>query len=339
MSNIEWTERTWNPLAGCTEVSPGCANCYAAFMAKRLEAMGQQKYAGLTRTHENGKVVWTGKVTLDHEALHEPLRRRKPTKYFVNSMSDLFHEDVSDRFIDLVFAVMACCQRHIFQVLTKRPRRMLAYILDLEHKAALHAPDTISGKLTVPQLLNMRAMMSGYGMPGGVLGEAISPSTPWPLPNAWLGVSVEDQARADERMTLLAQTPTAVRFLSCEPLLESLKLGLLLRLDSGTYKCADWVIVGGESQQGKSPPRPCDVSWLRWIVRQCKEAGVPVFVKQLGGNVIDAHATSATHFPEEQCWPAGTKIDHHSVRLRDRKGGNPEEWPRDLRVREFPKGD
>ena len=129
MSKIEWTEATWNPIVGCSLVSPGCTNCYAMRMAARLERMGQKRYRGLTKPSKAGP-VWTGKMRLVEEALTLPLRRRKPTTWFVNSMSDLFHENVPDEWIDRVFAVMALCPQHTFQVLTKRSARMRAYLSD-----------------------------------------------------------------------------------------------------------------------------------------------------------------------------------------------------------------
>jgi protein gp37 len=128
-SKIEWTERTWNPIVGCSVVSPGCTNCYAMKMAARIEAMGNQaRYRGTTKK-VNGNSVWTGKLAIAPDAtISEPLRRRKPTTYFVNSMGDVFHEDLPDEWIDRVFAVMALSPRHTFQVLTKRAGRMRAYV-------------------------------------------------------------------------------------------------------------------------------------------------------------------------------------------------------------------
>ena len=122
-STIEWTDATWNPVAGCTILSPGCANCYAMRMAARLAAMGQEKYRGLTR-QSGGRQVWTGGIRCDEASLDAPLRWRKPRLVFVNSMSDLFHPDVPDSFIDRVWATMRAARRHTFQILTKRPERM-----------------------------------------------------------------------------------------------------------------------------------------------------------------------------------------------------------------------
>ena len=125
-TNIEWTDSTWNPVAGCSMASAGCTNCYAMTMARRLEAMGVQKYTGLTRK-TGGRTVWTGTIREDEASLDVPLRWKKPRQIFVNSMSDLFHEDVSDDFIRKVFAVMEQASWHNFQILTKRPDRMAAF--------------------------------------------------------------------------------------------------------------------------------------------------------------------------------------------------------------------
>src|SRR5664279_4719609 len=122
-TSIEWTDSTWNPVAGCTVLSAGCTNCYAMRMAARLVAMGTQKYRGLTRK-SGGRAVWTGKIRLDHGSLDAPKTWSKPRKVFVNSMSDLFHDDVPVEFITKVWAVMKATPRHTYQILTKRPERM-----------------------------------------------------------------------------------------------------------------------------------------------------------------------------------------------------------------------
>ena len=122
-TSIEWTDATWNPVAGCTVITAGCTNCYAMRMAARLDAMGQQKYRGLTR-RSGRRAVWTGKIRLDRAALAVPASWSKPRKVFVNSMSDLFHEKVPSSFITRVWEVMAATPRHTYQILTKRPDRM-----------------------------------------------------------------------------------------------------------------------------------------------------------------------------------------------------------------------
>lgn len=226
-------------------VSAGCTNCYAMTMAARLEAMGQAKYAGLTRK-QGKRALWTGKINLVEDALTIPLERKKPTTWFVNSMSDLFHEDVPFDYVDRVFAVMALCPHHTFQVLTKRPERMVEYAAN-------------PGRLSA---IAQEVARMGYG-------EA-SMGVRLPLPNVHLGTSIENQATADERSVHLRKVPAAVRWYSIEPLLEA----VTVPLDG-----IDWAVVGGESGPGA---RPCNVEWLRSIVRQFAAAGVPVFVKQLG---------------------------------------------------------
>lgn len=288
MTKIEWTHglngrvgRTWNPVAGCTVISPGCTNCYAMRMAARINKMTPgSHYEGLTKI-VNGNPVWTGKIARapDH-IFTAPLKWRKPTRVFVNSMSDLFHEGVPDEWIDKIFAIMALTPQHTYQILTKRPERMRAY---LSKKDTLVRIDIAIARADPwPELNEYRLNI-------------------WPLPHVWLGVSVEDQARADERIPLLLETPAAVRFISAEPLLGPVYL-TRLRFDSdpewrlcgltgdkwdqlmrwheqkGATAHLDWVIVGGESGPGK---RPVDLAWIRSIRDQCLAAGVPLFVKQI----------------------------------------------------------
>lgn len=268
-SNIEWTEATWNCLAGCSEVSPGCARCYAAVMAHRLAAMGQAKYQGTTKKLPNGKVAWTGKMNLDEEALLIPLKRKKPTTWFVNSMSDLFHEDVPDEFIDKVFAVMGQAGNHTFQVLTKRAERMASYVNRL-------------AKSITP--LENAARSIGRTFKFTHEGRDF-PLLPWPIRNVWLGVSVENRQHGLPRIEHLLKTPAAVRFLSVEPLLEDVGVLPLSRRSEmskpGTVYFDDihWVIVGGESGHGARPMHP---DWVRPIRDQCIAACVPFFFKQWG---------------------------------------------------------
>jgi protein gp37 len=309
-SKIEWTEATWNPVAGCAVVSPGCTNCYAMKMAARLEAMGQPLYRGLTKPSKAGP-VWRGTVRANPDALLAPLKRKKPTTYFVNSMSDLFYELFDDELIDRVFAVMALCPQHTFQVLTKRADRMRTYFNGpypdgngvcariAEHTWAL-APDR--KQLPVPPVFV--EVPVGPRLPSGEpefgWRRMMHPKA-WPLPNVWLGVSAEDQRRADERIPHLLQTPAAVRFVSAEPLLGPIDLTSVvyrrvygsalvdsLRGKSRTHHgdplntgepTLDWVIVGGESGPNARPMHP---DWARTLRDQCAAAGVPFFFKQWG---------------------------------------------------------
>ena len=272
-TKIEWTDATWNPIVGCTRVSEGCMNCYA----ERFAARFPDRFGGVSRMTEHGP-RWTGKIVLRPEVLDQPLRWRKPRRIFVNSMSDLFHENVPLKFIDEVFAIMALAKQHTFMILTKRPKRMKEYIT---YRAAKEF--------------------------------SYSRHIQWPLPNVWLGVSVENQRAADERIPLLLQTPAAVRFLSCEPLLGPVSLKEInipitgpgspqpyapstgrrinaLTGDVFEYDWhgrgvgrqgakIDWVIVGGESGPNARPMHP---DWVRGIRDQCVAAGVPFFFKQWG---------------------------------------------------------
>jgi protein gp37 len=264
-TGIEWTEATWNPVVGCTHVSAGCDHCYAAREASgRLAA--HPIYAGLADSAK-----FTGEVRLLPERLGQPLRWRKPRRIFVNSMSDLFHDGVPDEYIAKVFATMALAGHHTFQVLTKRHARMRSL------------------------LSNDRRMRDM------VRWMVQDPQTPWPLPNVWLGVSVEDQHWADIRVPALLDTPATVRFLSCEPLLGPIDLfgdteqpgpactvqGYSQPTDYGTgteydldvQPGVDWVIAGGESGPGA---RLMLAPWARALRDQCNAAGVAFLFKQWG---------------------------------------------------------
>lgn len=157
-TTIEWTDATWNPVAGCQVITPGCTNCYAMRMAARLEAMGVEKYEGLTRKSGN-RYVWTGKVRLDEETLETPLRWKKPRKIFVNSMSDLFHDDVPEDFIRRVWSVMEQTPRHTYQILTKRPERMREVVTKLGLPAMEHVwlGTSVEDAAVLPRLDDLRA--------------------------------------------------------------------------------------------------------------------------------------------------------------------------------------
>ncbi len=301
-TKIEWTDKTWNPTRGCTRVSEGCRNCYAERVAMRQIHDG---YRGLVQL-ANGHPQWTGVVrAMTGKSLEAPLHWKKPCRIFVNSMSDLFHEALSDEAIDRVFAIMALCPQHTFQVLTKRPARMLQWATRTRGN---HCVEVV-----------------GVGT-----GNVRSGSWIDPLDNVWLGVSVEDQATADERVPLLLKTPAAVRFVSYEPALGPVDFSRIpihkasgeewdpvvtmnaLNRASVFAPRLDWVIVGGESGPGA---RPFDVQWAREIVTACSAAMVACFVKQMGAHVIQ---------------------DGERRIKRDKKGGDWHEWPHDVRVREFP---
>lgn len=312
-SSIEWTDATWNPIRGCSRISEGCLHCYAEGVAARFSGPGQP-YEGLALRKKSGP-AWTGEVGFVPEHLGDPLRWKRPRRIFVNSMSDLFHEKLSNEQIAAVFGVMTASPQHTFQVLTKRPNRMLKWF----EWAAKQV--TYSGtEATAAEVMQCIAM-DNFGAP---ISERYNADAPWPLPNVWLGVSTENQEAANERVPLLLQTPAAVRFVSAEPLLGPIDFNNLQ--DGHTFwtrpaeieeRALDWVIVGGES--GPSA-RPCNVAWIRSIVEQCKAYRVACFVKQLG-------AKPTGDWSDVEPWPG---------RLVDRKGGEPNEWPADLRVQQMP---
>jgi protein gp37 len=260
-TGIEWTDATWNPTTGCDKVSPGCDNCYAMTLAPRLKAMGSAHY------QRDGDPKTSGPgfgISMHPDALDKPLRWTRPRKIFVNSMSDLFHDGVTDEFIAQVFAVMAQAPQHTFQVLTKRHGRMRS-------------------------LLNSGRFMWLLDVALGGKGDAsdLLHDIEWPLPNVWLGVSVEDQKRADLRIPALLATPAAVRFLSMEPLLGPVSFRwakwapLLNASHLDGLSGIGWVIVGGESGRGS---RPMDAAWVRALRDQCVTADVPFHFKQWGSH-------------------------------------------------------
>ena len=268
-TGIEWTDATWNPIRGCSRVSEGCRNCYAEKVAARFSGEGQP-YEGLMA--KSGR--WNGQIKFVEHLLDQPLRWKKPRRIFVNSMSDLFHENIPFDFIDRVFAVMAMCPQHTFQILTKRPERMLEYF---NNTGGVSRRDWV---LIAVSRVTRKSRVDSFQ---------------WPLHNVWLGVSVEDQKTADERIPLLLQTSAAVRWISAEPLLGEIDLrklnadGFAYDLDELNGESneetfyenisLDWVVVGGES--GKSA-RPMHPDWARKLRAQCVESNVPFLFKQWG---------------------------------------------------------
>jgi protein gp37 len=271
-SEIEWTDATWNPVRGCKKVSPGCLNCYAVDATARQERLGTPGYDGLVQLRANGKLDFTGEFRFVPKMLDVPLRWKRARTIFVNSMSDLFGEGVTNEQIAAVFGVMAACPQHTFQVLTKRAERMAEWF-DWVVAQDRRLEGTPGRLHCCWEALRCEAAHHPRG-DGGPLHTRYSadPDGPWPLPNVWLGVSVEDRKHGLARIEHLRRIPAAVRFLSIEPLLEDLGV-----IDvTGVH----WVIVGGESGPDARPMHP---DWVRSIREQCVAAGVPFFFKQWGG--------------------------------------------------------
>ena len=309
-SAIEWTDDTWNVVTGCTKVSPGCAYCY-------ITRTPPFRKAG--RRFERVGVEMRTDIQLHYDRLDWPLRWRKPRRIFVNSLSDLFHEDVPDEFIAEVFAVMSDAKQHTFQILTKRPERALRFLVERPNAADPHRP-----------------FWPAWETSHGVLNR-----TNMPLPNVWIGVSVENQ-RWTSRLDVLAQIPAAVRFVSAEPLLGSLDLRRYLAAETSALgppsRALDWVIVGGES--GRNGPRANrrrlvyeealmgrnedvdyeptakGLAWVRAIRDQCVDAGVPFFFKQWGGPL--PRSTGA--WLDRREWKQWPSEDDAAARVGSRRG-------------------
>lgn len=295
---IEWTDATWNPVTGCAVVSPGCTNCYAMKLAgTRLKHTPSR--AGLTVDSKAGP-VWNGQVRLNEQWLDQPLRWKRPRRIFVCAHGDLFAESVPDEWIDKVFAVMALAPQHTFQMLTKRAARMRDYV------SGIRSTIPFLGRMPLERIhIEAAGHMEGAGGFMDTLKRhgnvySLYCSVPWPLPNVWLGVSAEDQQRADERVSDLLATPAAIRFASAEPLLGPIEFRDIgdgvdsLRRRSGAR--LDWIIVGGESGSGARPMHP---DWARSIRDQCAAAGVPFFFKQWGefAPAFDKDLRPLRHFP------------------------------------------
>jgi protein gp37 len=287
-TKIEWTDATVNAVNGCSVVSPGCTNCYAMRLAgTRLKHSASR--SGLTIDTKAGP-VWNGITRLNETALMQPLRWKRPRRIFWNAHGDLFHDSVPDEWIDRCFAVMALTPQHIHQVLTKRPERMRAYLSD---------------DATIGRIANAVQPLRTDRRPVGPLPHLNGGERWWPLPNVWLGTSVEDQSRADERIPHLLATPAAVRFLSCEPLLGPIDLGQPIEGLPANHWFTwldklDWVIVGGESGPGARPMHP---DWARLIRDQCAATEVAFFLKQWGewADMATAGGRRASDRRERQC--------------------------------------
>lgn len=320
-SKIEWTDATWPITVGCTRTAPagsvqsGCGDasgggCYAEQSVARVNrcSIGAGRpapYADLVKLVKRGDRTvarWTGRAKFFPERLAMPLRWERPRRIFVSSQSDLFHDDVTNEQIAAVFGVMAAAPQHTFQVLTKRARRMREWF-------------EWAGRLDLDRLQARAYSAIPESDHAGRLAIARGRGRSWPLRNVWLGVSVENQAAADERIPELLATPAAVRWISAEPLIGAVDLGLprtwlvgatarkILR-DTGARGAVpahlqpppslDWFVMGAESGPGA---RAADPAWFRGLAEQCRSAGVPVFFKQgvVGGGITAGPESHAKH--------------------------------------------
>lgn len=314
---IAWCDETWNPIRGCSRVSPGCEHCYAETMAARFSDPGQP-YHGLAKRSGRGLPKWTGEVRFVAEHLADPLRWKRPRRIFVNSMSDLFHEKLLSEEIAAIFGVMAAAPRHTFQVLTKRPERMREWF---EWAATATCRDGRHAGPAAACLDEAAFTLSVDGLFPDAIAKADHDT--WPLPNVILGVTAEDQQRWNERVPVLLDTPAALRMVSVEPQLEMVRSDVTWAPDTfiapiDALKAApglpviDWIITGGESGPGA---RAYDLAWARALKGQCETSGTAFFMKQTGANATDRGAAFRTK--------------HHA-------GKDPGEWPADLQRQQFP---
>lgn len=308
-TKIEWCDATWNPIRGCSRVSQGCVNCYAEAIAARFSGPGQAYHGIATRKPSR----WTNTVVMIDALLDQPMRWKKPRRIFANSMSDPFHDGLADDDVARLWAYMMGAYWHTLIVLTKRPARARALLTSERFRDRVM--DCIEGEVHADA-----GELSLYDpLERHTQDWRAHDFSPWPAPNIWLGVSVEDQAAADERIPQLLDTPATVRFLSCEPLLGPVHLEEWLddygRLDGDTATYVDvpktgldWVIAGGESGTGARPMHP---DWARGLRDQCADARVPFFFKQWGewypGELVDdgsklIASPDCEHDPEAPNW-------------------------------------
>jgi protein gp37 len=328
MTKIQWTDETANWIVGCTKIrakgakQSGCDNCYAATAANSARLQQFDQYKAVV----DGNGNWNGNIEFVPKVLDGLLKGKRSRRVFAPSMSDPFHPGVKTEWLDQFIATAALTPHITYQVLTKRPEPMYEYITNLlteerfrpfcNDQAELLAAKKVSWpkcvfdpKTDVDEDDDLEACLEIHLF--DCLQQAFEENTdsePWAdqvLQNLHLGVSVENQAAADERIPWLIKTPAKVRFLSMEPLIEPVFLG------RPNLKHIDWVIVGGES--GKNA-RKLELNWVRAIQDECFDLGVKYFFKQAGSNV----------------WDGGRQL-----KLRDRKGGDMAEWPEDLRIREI----
>lgn len=306
-TKIDYLDKVWNPMSGCAKISPGCANCYAERMSKRL--------AGRFGYPDNNPF----RVTLHSDKLEEPLRWKTPQVVGVCFMGDLFHEDVPEDFIDKVFAVMALSPQHTFLVLTKRPERMRNYNYHIGGTTRRDWVFSAAGRL-----LNV-SRLKGFD---------------WPLPNVYFGVSAENQEQANARIPVLISIPAAKRFVSIEPMIGAVDLfkakaftggpcgggGESGPVEYGSMSNIDLVILGGESGPGARPVHP---DWVRSVRDQCREAGAPFYFKQWGVWAEDKQHGLATTSVRGYRFPDGTLVERvgkkDAGRLLD--GKEYLEWP------------
>lgn len=355
-SSIEWLNGgdTWNPIRArlknghpvkaavpqhkqgwaCVRISPGCEHCYSEKQNMQCGTNRTRLGTGMNYTVPSLDMV---EIYLDQETLLQPLHWKKPRLIFPCSMTDWMADFVPDEFRYGMLAVMALTPQHTYLSLTKRADLQLEFMNDPEtrQRVAMAIMDIV---------VTLKPRKEGIPIPIEHRPDSTEMDPRfwaiWPLPNLWLGTSTENQKYADERIPLLLQTPAAVRWVSAEPLLGPIDLATPFRMREGVKQDAlygsdgiRWVVAGGESGP---KARPCNIEWIRSLIAQCKAAGVPIFVKQLGAKPY-LHKQNSINIQKPGISIRGASFEiESSIQLNDPKGGDPAEWPADLRVREYP---
>lgn len=320
---VGWTDWTLNGVTGCDVQGPGCAHCFAARLAAtRLKHV--PRYKGLAILSANGTPQWTGEVRIDYDVLAEPVHTMKPHKIFWTAYGDPFHAGYTDQQVAAQFGAMALAPHHTFQALTKRIGRAAQLLPTLTREDCVAALLALAPSFKLPTERQCKAMDEAMRAQGrDPLAYHMNPS--WPLPHVWLGTSIENQEKANERAPLLVQAPAAVRFVSLEPLLEFVDLSKWL---AGI----DWVIPGGESGPRA---RPNDLAWVRSIVEQCRAAGKACFVKQLGKVPVENLETTGNFRTNQTTGAREFEMIATHVILAG-KHTDIDVFPEDLRVQQFP---
>ncbi len=378
-TSIQWTDRVWNPCTGCAKVSPGCAHCYAETIAERF---WKTQYPPDVHCDDGTDVLRHRRFTdvQCHPArLEDPLRWRKPSRVFVNSMSDLFHPDVPFEFVAAVFAVMAYCERHIFQILTKRADRMLAFMEWVNAPEGSESFTELYGEKAGQRITLARmhrvdpstTLRFHESTSDGIdLDACLHNRDVWPLPNVWLGVSVENQHFADERIPLLLQTPAAIRFLSAEPLLDQIDIVRFLtagdsdnphggsehsrtdgdvpaaRVAALQQQRPRWDKSTGHEQGDQEAERPAvGKRCLDWVIcggesgpkaRPCDIEWIRSVVAQCRAARVACFVKQLGTRPAQRTVTGAPDAMRYYLFNRDRKGADPSAWPDDLCVREWP---
>lgn len=350
-SSIEWLGggETWNPIRArlknghpfntkvpqkkvgwaCVRISPGCQNCYSEKQNKQCGTNKTRAGTGLEYTVPALQMV---ELFLDEETLLKPLHWKKGKLIFPASMTDWMADFVPDEWRDKMLAVMALTPQHTYLTLTKRADRQREYLNDPETRQRV----AVAMVNMVQQINRESGKHKAWVLPLVERPDS-TPEQPtfwtmWPLPNLWLGVSAENQEYADTRIPRLLSTPVAIRWVSLEPLLGPTDISLFGR-NLGQDVGLDWGVIGLESG-GKA--RPGNIEWIRHLITQFRAAGVPVFVKQLGAKPY-LHKQDSVHIEKPGMKFSMQSLEINSTfKLKDPKGGDPSEWPKDLQVRDYP---